>query len=335
MGYFMEKKYDGQKSGEKYGSAVLRRNKRTVLGKTIHEYSKNALTIYDCQSREFNYMPSMQEYFPVNFDTRPLWQIFKEENLALANVADALQQEIEQIAEKGEPQVYFTEYLFGKQEKRWYRVGFVYDQTNRKISITFTDIEEEIEERNRTLQTLNYDELTGLYNRKAFVKIVDQLVQKHEEEAAEGYYALLYFDVVRFNAINDMFGTSEGDRLLQYIAEVMCSAVKEDDIVCRLDADKFALFLHDADAILDDLMDTLQTAMTQSELPCEIVYNIGIYVTTEEKLSVGAMLDRAVLAQSIIKGSYTHRYNYYTESLRNDMLSEQEIVVMMENALDE
>lgn len=331
----MEKKYGNQKSEGTYGSAVLQRNNRAMLGKNVHVYSKNALAIYDCQSKTFCYRPSMQEHFAVNFDMRSLWQIFKEENLAAEAVANALQAIIEEIAQKGEPQVYFTEYLIGQGKQRWYRVGFVYDHVSKKISITFTDIEEEITERNRTLQTLNYDELTGLYNRKAFVKIVEQLVQKREEEAAEGKFALLYFDVVRFKAINDMFGTNEGDHLLQYIAEVLCDAVKEDDIVCRLDADKFALFLHNPDDIMDDLMETLHTAMKQSDLPCEIPYNIGIYVTTEEKLSVGAMLDRAVLAQSVIKGSYTNKYHYYTESLRNAMLSEQEIVGMMENALAE
>ena len=331
----MEKKYSSQTLEGAYGSAVLQRNNRARLGKTVHVYSKNALAIYDCQSKTFCYRPSMEEYFGTTFDMRPLWQILKEENLASEAVANALQVIIEEIAQKGEPQVYFTEYLLGVGKQRWYRVGFVYDHVSKKISITFTDIEEEITERNRTVQTLNYDELTGLYNRKAFVKIVEQLVQKREEEAAEGKFALLYFDVVRFKAINDMFGMKEGDHLLQYIAEVLCSAVKEDDIVCRLDADKFALFLHNPEECIDDLMDTLYQAMKQSELPCEIPYNIGIYVTTEEKLSVGAMLDRAVLAQSVIKGSYTNKYHYYTESLRNAMLSEQEIVGMMENALAE
>ena len=130
----MEKKYSNQKSEGTYGSAVLQRNNRAMLGKTVHVYSKNALAIYDCQSKTFCYRPSMQEHFAVNFDMRPLWQILKEENLAAEAVANALQVIIEEIAQKGEPQVYFTEYLIGQGKQRWYRVGFVYDHVSKKIS---------------------------------------------------------------------------------------------------------------------------------------------------------------------------------------------------------
>ena len=47
------------------------------------------------------------------------------------------------------------------------------------------------------------------------------------------------------------------------------------------------------------------------------------------------MVDRAILAQSSIKGSYNKRFKYFTESLRNDMLGEQEIVGIMATSLAE
>ena len=45
------------------------------------------------------------------------------------------------------------------------------------------------------------------------------------------------------------------------------------------------------------------------------------------------MLDRAVLAESTIKGTYAHQYRFYTEDLRQQMLTEQEVVGRMVQAL--
>jgi len=70
-------------------------------------------------------------------------------------------------------------------------------------------------------------------------------------------------------------------------------------------------------------------------LPFEITFNAGVYVTNGEKLSCESMIDRAILAQSAVKGSYTNRYGVFTEEIRKDMLGEQEIVGMMAMALSE
>ena len=53
---------------------------------------------------------------------------------------------------------------------------------------------------------------------------------------------MVYFDVLRFKAINDMFGMTEGDKVLCYAADLIHSLMGEKDLACRIDSDRFIFF---------------------------------------------------------------------------------------------
>ena len=83
------------------------------------------------------------------------------------------------------------------------------------------------------------------------------------------------------------------------------------------------------------MIDTLIDRIITYDLPYEIMCNMGIYVTGDMVLPAGMMIDRALLAQSTIKGSYTAKVSYYQESLRAAMLTEQDILALAGTALEE
>ncbi len=280
--------------------------------------AKNTLIIYDCRSKKFKYPDVEGAMFAQTLETE-----FREQ--------------IEEISQADGPRVQFEECYVKKDDFTgdWYRVGFVCPVPGETIQIIFTNIDEEKVETCSLTHVSDFDSLTGLLSRHAFVKVVETTAEIDEAGINAGEYALVYFDIIRFKAINDLFGTKEGDRLLKYIADMIVQAAKEEDAVCRMDADRFVLFTHNQGAELELLVETIVEAITAYDLPYEITCNVGIYVTGNAKLSADSMIDRAVLAQSAIKGSYTSRYNYYTESMRNDMLSEQEISGIMMTALVE
>ena len=177
------------------------------------------------------------------------------------------------------------------------------------------------------------DRLTGLLTRQAFCAAVDHALQLDLSGAAEGGYAVICFDVIRFKAINELFGTRRGDKLLQHIACVVSGALGDGEYACRIDADHFAVFMKNAGGAPEKLMELLVAAVAAYDLPFETTFNAGIYITCVETLTADAMMDRAALAQSSIKGSYTVKYRYYTESLRSEMISEHEIEGMTAAAL--
>ncbi len=85
------------------------------------------------------------------------------------------------------------------------------------------------------------DPLTGLANRRLLREMtVKALAQADRNGHA---VAMLYMDLVRFKRINDIFGHSVGDQILQEAAHRFESTVRSTDTLARVGGDEFALLL--------------------------------------------------------------------------------------------
>ncbi len=294
---------------------------------------KNYLVIYERNKKKFSYPDALKEEFDVEFDERPMGEIFAEKGILLKEDAEEWQEIIDRIAKSADSEVCFEEYFMRNKENRWkwYRIGFISPMMCECIEITISDIEE-MGKSTRITQAEEYDQLTGLFNMHGFSERVERMTGGDEQGVKDGKYALVCFDVVRFKAINDLFGTREGDRLLQYIATVTCKMFPE-AIVARPGYDHYLVFTSVVGCELEERIERLLTNIGQFGLSFEITCNVGIYVTNEVGLPAEAMVNRAILAQDFIKGSYTQSYHYYTEELRDKMLGEQEIAGIMGSAL--
>lgn len=87
----------------------------------------------------------------------------------------------------------------------------------------------------------NTDELTSLYNRRAFVENVKKrlIIQKRQQQTC----ALLYIDLDNFKQVNDTFGHARGDEILKKISSILISKTRTEDLCCRLGGDEFAIWL--------------------------------------------------------------------------------------------
>lgn len=291
----------------------------------------DVMVIYDCEQKEYRY-PMSEEVNGEEFD-----KLLRQNRLASEDTIQLIKEKIGELAACTKPQVYFADFVMGNEEHAvcWYRVGFSNPIPEKLVCITFSDISEEVNAKKLLLQKTEYDELTGLMNRKKFAKVVQTILQNDEEGFVSGAYAFVYLDVVRFKAVNDLFGMDAGDRLLVYISNVLRKLIRQEDEACRLNADRFAVFVKTSGKELEKLVNDIIEHIAKYDLPFETACNVGIYVTGEERVSADMMLDRAMLAQSTIKGSFINKYNYYTQVMRDEMLTEQEVVGIMTNALAE
>ena len=182
---------------------------------------ESMLITYDCKSGKYQYPDDLGEYFAAGFDERPLNRIMEEDGFASDETAAQFCQELKQIVDADTPQVYFSEYTLKtvKQSWKWYRIGFVCPVPHEQISITITDMESEAGGKQHFSQISEQDDLTGAYNMKGFTKYVELAVKQDETGVTAGNYAMVCFDVIRFKAVNDIFGVAEGNKLLQYIAK--------------------------------------------------------------------------------------------------------------------
>lgn len=84
------------------------------------------------------------------------------------------------------------------------------------------------------------DELTGLFNRRGFLTLANQMF-KSAQRLARGAF-LLYVDLDGMKIVNDGLGHREGDRMLGDMATILRETFREADVVSRLGGDEFAVF---------------------------------------------------------------------------------------------
>ncbi|SDN75509.1 diguanylate cyclase (GGDEF) domain-containing protein [Desulfonauticus submarinus] len=97
----------------------------------------------------------------------------------------------------------------------------------------------QVEERARFyLRASCTDSLTGLYNKKAFFKLMYNILSQGQT----GF--LIFLDIDNFKRINDRYGHLVGDDCLQKLAKIILLSIREKvDFACRYGGDEFCIFL--------------------------------------------------------------------------------------------
>ncbi len=85
------------------------------------------------------------------------------------------------------------------------------------------------------------DELTDLYNRRAFYeygKILSYNSQRNKDELA-----MILMDIDNFKTINDSFGHAAGDVTLKLIGQILLQRLRKSDIFARIGGEEFGMLL--------------------------------------------------------------------------------------------
>ncbi len=101
--------------------------------------------------------------------------------------------------------------------------------------------------RERLTVLATHDDLTGIYNRRHFMVVVQR-----EWDRARRYNtsaALLLIDADRFKAVNDRHGHLCGDELLRQIARAAGQSLRQADVLARFGGEELIVFLPHTDAL--------------------------------------------------------------------------------------
>jgi diguanylate cyclase (GGDEF)-like protein len=105
--------------------------------------------------------------------------------------------------------------------------------------IALTSAYEQVADANAQLVHLAaHDPLTGLLNRRGTLEILDQLMADHPPTLT-----LLYCDLDRFKAINDLLGHRGGDQFLTVLADRISRTLDDDCVAGRIGGDEFVIVL--------------------------------------------------------------------------------------------
>ena len=87
------------------------------------------------------------------------------------------------------------------------------------------------------------DELTGLYNRRHLMQMLNQ--QRALANRSHYRFVVCYIDLDHFKKVNDQYGHSFGDKVLSAFAALVRNSLREVDVAARLGGEEFVLVLAD------------------------------------------------------------------------------------------
>ncbi len=208
----------------------------------------------------------------------------------------ALESAIEFAREEQKPFVLDTRLLFPDGSERWvqHRGRYVSeDGRSARLIGTVLDITMRKRAEAQTEYQANYDELTGLPNRKLLADRLQRSILHAQHAGLQ--MAVLYVDLDRFKTINDTLGHDVGDQFLKSVAPRLLAAVRETDTVARSGGDEFIVVLPEiasigeAGRIAERVVDSFSqpVALGGRELYSSASVGISIYPddgTTPEEL---------------------------------------------------
>jgi diguanylate cyclase (GGDEF)-like protein len=134
------------------------------------------------------------------------------------------------------------------------------------------------------------DPLTGLQNRRAFVK---QAARRLGTIAPDARISAIFLDIDNFKSLNDRFGHALGDHALHQVAQALMDQTTAADSVSRIGGEEFAVLLHDGLAGALELAERLRGAIGAIERPDgHLTASFGVAEHRHGE-SIMVLLDRA------------------------------------------
>ena len=116
--------------------------------------------------------------------------------------------------------------------------GAELSRLRRRVSLQNRDLRQAL----GTIQELAItDELTGLYNRRHVLGILDY--QKSLADRGNHTFALAFADLDLFKEVNDKYGHQAGDEVLKRFAEIARNCIRDVDYLARFGGEEFILVL--------------------------------------------------------------------------------------------
>ena len=207
------------------------------------------------------------------------------------------------------------------------------DDVTHYVAI-FSDITE-LHQANQRLETLAHeDSLTGLANRHALERHLDNLTRK------QAPFAVLFIDLDHFKRVNDTMGHAKGDRLLREMADRLRHRLRSQDMLGRLGGDEFVAVLkgteaeEDAARVARKLIEEVARPYRLDENELSIGASIGVARFPENGETASTLLRNADTAMYQAKAEGRNNYHFYTTELTRAVTERMKIESLLSRAID-
>jgi diguanylate cyclase (GGDEF)-like protein/PAS domain S-box-containing protein len=181
------------------------------------------------------------------------------------------------------------------------------------------DLSEQVRSQERIYKLAHYDVLTGLENRFALRKRLDEHLA-HARRAQEPL-AVLFIDLDHFKKINDQFGHHAGDQLLVAASTRMKELLRDADTLARLGGDEFVIVL--GGPLTPDSVSTVAVRLVESLSSPYLIEgatvhsgaSVGVALFPDDGQDSAALLRNADTAMYAAKREGRGNFQFFSEAM--------------------
>jgi len=179
-----------------------------------------------------------------------------------------------------------------------------------------------------------FDPLTGLPNRHLLIDRLQQNIALAKRN--NSYIAVLFIDLDSFKAINDTFGHSVGDQLLQTFGQRLKQYIREHDTVARLSGDEFVVIITSATfdlkyfyKIIERFFEHIIEPYNLAEQEIIVTASMGVTFYPQDGQTPDTLIKHADIAMYNVKEKGKNTFEFYNEAMSKQLLER----LQLENGL--
>lgn len=198
-----------------------------------------------------------------------------------------------------------------------------------------SDITEERCAQQRLRELTNTDSVTGLPNRNAIHKLIDQAIQN----AADSQVGIVYLDLDNFKKINDAYGHLFGDQLLQAVALAILSCLEDEQVLARLGSDEFVVLATDTsqsalEAMASRILTRLRTPFKIGLIDVYTGCSVGISLAPQHGEDSATIIRNADTAMYTARESGRGQFGVYSAQMNQRVFEYLWLDTHLRNALE-
>jgi diguanylate cyclase (GGDEF)-like protein/PAS domain S-box-containing protein len=184
-----------------------------------------------------------------------------------------------------------------------------------------------------------HDPLTGLANRALFSEHLDQAVRRRGRIG--GGLALLFIDLDRFKAVNELHGHANGDELLKQAATRLRDVFRDGDAIARLGGDEFAVLFEtvgpdsNPHSAAKGVIESFAQPFRVQSVDVFVTASIGVALDDSGTEGAEDLLRNADLAMYAAKMKNRGNYEVFSQGMHSLMLERMQLESDIQRALDE
>ncbi len=196
-----------------------------------------------------------------------------------------------------------------------------YDELTHFVIVS-EDVSELKDAHARMEQLTLYDELTGLPNRRFFLRKLERLLSTKVMEAPA---VVMLLDLDNFKTVNDTQGHPAGDKLLVDVAHRLEKIMPSHGLAARLGGDEFAILISQVKDIkqvnktAQTILDTIAKPFVINSNEIKVSTSIGLAWLPKDGNQPDVILKHADLAMYQAKEMGRNQYRQFTQQLNEQL----------------